>query len=342
MSIVRSNRITVDVIVHDGFKALEAIGPMSVLSYANRHLRRRGCGGVYDVQVSATHVGNIASDTGMSLCASRRIDRLALPHTAIVVGSPHIEEALISAPEIVDWLEAVSAKLTRTVALCTGTFFLAAAGLLDGRRATTHWALARDLESRYPGILVEADSIFVKDGTLWTSAGVTAGIDLTLALVEEDFGPDVALDVARDLVVYLKRPGGQSQFSMHLLRHGTRHEGMRALQDWILSNLHRPIDSAEMAARVSMSARNFTRTFRRETGATPASFVRQARLEEARRMLEQSDFPAKTISSRVGFGSYEAMRKAFVETLGVTPSAYRERFGSSAARRAGAAQQLMR
>lgn len=328
--------ITVDVIVYDGFKALEAIGPMSVFSYANYHLRQRGLDGGYDVKVAATHLGDVASDTAMSLRATKALSPLTPPHTAIVVGARDIERAVDDAPGIVAWLEQTAHRLERTAALCTGTFFLAAAGLLDGKRATTHWALATALRARYPAIDVDADCIFVREGKLWTSAGVTAGIDLALALVEEDFGQDVALDVARDLVVYLKRPGGQSQFSVHLSSQKTQHQGIRALQDWLLTRLHERIGVAQMAARLSMSERNFTRVFQRETGTTPMAFIEQARVEAARRLLEDGDLPAKTIAMQTGFGSYEPMRKAFQKHLGVSPRAYRERFGSTVARTTGA------
>jgi transcriptional regulator GlxA family with amidase domain len=328
--------ITVDLIVYDGFKALEAIGPMSVLNYANCHLQRRGISGTYDIRVSSTRIGEIRSDIGMSLHASKALSLLSLPHTAIIVGARDIERAVVNAAQIVEWVERASSRMDRTAALCSGAFFLAAAGLLDGKRATTHWAVAPTLQARYPKVTVDADCIFVRQGSLWTSAGVTAGIDLALALVEEDFGLDLALDVARDLVIYLKRPGGQSQFSMHLSSQRTHHQGVRGLQDWLLTNLDKRIAVSDMASRLSMSSRNFTRVFQRETGMSPTAFVEQARVDAARRILEESDLPAKTVARQVGFGSYEPMRKAFQKSLSVTPRAYRERFGSTTSMLSGA------
>ncbi|SAL65118.1 AraC family transcriptional regulator [Caballeronia peredens] len=319
--------LTVDIVIYDGFKALEAIGSLSVFTYANIHLTRRGLAGRYDVRLASTRRGEIMSDTGVPLTAAKRIDTLALPHTAIIVGAWQIEEAVGAAPEIVQWVEAAAPRMQRTAALCSGAFFLAAAGLLDGRRATTHWAVADALKQRYPAVRVDADCIFIREGNLWTSAGVTAGIDLALALVEEDFGLEIALDVSRDLVVYLKRPGGQSQFSSHLVSQATQNPGIRDVQDWILGNLQRELPAAEMAERLSMSVRNFNRSFKRETGTTPSTFLTRARVEAARRMLEEGNLPAKTIAADSGFKTYEAMRKAFQHALGITPLTYRERFG---------------
>jgi len=319
--------LTVDIVIYDGFKALEAIGSLSVFTYANVHLERRGLPGRYDVKLASTRRGEIVSDTGMSLTSAKALSTLSVPHTAIIVGAWRIEEAVCNVPEIVQWVQTAARRMSRTVALCSGAFFLAAAGLLSGKRATTHWAVADALKEKYPAVRVDADCIFIREGSIWTSAGVTAGIDLALALVEEDFGLDVALDVARDLVVYLKRPGGQSQFSAHLVSQATYHPGIREVQGWILANVQNDLSPAQMAQRLSMSVRSFNRCFKRETGTTPSMFLTRARIEAARRMLEEGKLPAKTIAAASGFRTYEAMRKAFQQALGVTPLAYRERFG---------------
>jgi transcriptional regulator GlxA family with amidase domain len=320
--------LTVDIVIYNGFKGLEAIGALSVFAYANFHMQRRGLTGRYDVKLTSPRVGQVVSDTGAPLFAEKALGPLAVPHTVVIVGAWDIESAIDKAPEIVQWVESTAPRLARTVALCSGAFFLAKAGLLDGKRATTHWAVADALKARHPQIHVDADCIFIRDGSFWTSAGVTAGIDLTLALVEEDFGLDVALDVARDLVVYLKRPGGQSQFSSHLLSQATHHPSVRELQNWVLANTDKDLGPVDMAEHLSMSVRNFNRYFKRETGSTPTEFLRLARLEAARRMLEEGNLPAKTIAPRAGFATYEAMRKAFHANLGVTPLEYRERFSS--------------
>lgn len=306
---------------------MEAVGPLTVFDYANEQLARRGLPPAYRTRVVAPETGPVRSDTLMALDATARLDPVLLPDTAIIVGARDIEAAMQRAADIVPWARAAAPRIGRLVALCSGAFFLAAAGLLDGRRATTHWSVAGLLRQRFPAVTVDPDAIFVREDRLWTSAGVTAGIDLALALVEEDLGRDIALDLARELVVFLKRPGGQSQFSMHLASQATGHDDVRAVQDWILSDLTRDFTLSEMAARATMSERNFRRVFRRETGTGPMAFIESARLEAARRMLEQEGLPLKSVAARSGFGSDEALRRAFVRHLGITPRDYRQRFG---------------
>lgn len=318
----------IDIVVYPGFKSLEAIGPLSVFDYANLHLRNRALPAAYEVAIASVALGPVHSDTLMSLQATKLLDRDALPDAAILVGARDIEQAMARVPGIVDWVVAAAPRIERLAALCSGSFFLAQAGVLEGKHATTHWSVSRLLQQRYPGIHVDADAIFIRQGNIWTSAGVTAGIDLALALVEEDCGRDVALEVARDLVVYLKRPGGQSQFSVHLDSQTTSHTGMRHTQDWILSHLHEPLAMPLLAAHAAMSVRNFTRVFTRETGVSPIAFIESARVELARRLLEDAELPLKTIASRAGFGSEAQLRKVFQRRLGVTPRAYRERFAS--------------
>lgn len=319
----------VDIVIYPGFKALEAIGTMSVFEYANIHLARQGLPRGYDIAVASTAAGTVPSDMLMSLVATRSVDEADLPDIAVIVGAREIEAALARNPALVHWARAVAPRIDRLVALCSGSFFLAAAELLDGQRATTHWSVAPLLQARFPKVQVEADAIYLRAGRLWTSAGVTAGIDLALALVEEDFGRGLALEVARDLVVYLKRPGGQSQFSVHLASQNTSHPGIRAVQDWILSHLDEPLGLRDMAQRAAMSERNFRRVFCKEVGNSPLAFVERARLETARRLLEDGDLPLKSIAGRVGFGSEQPMRKLFLKHLGVAPNEYRARFGGA-------------
>lgn len=321
--------ITIDIIIYPGFKALEAVGALSVFQYANAHLTRRQRPGGYDVKLTSPAPGPVTAETGIPLHAEKKLSPLNVPHTAIVVGAWDIEGAVATAPDIVEWLRSCAARLQRTVALCSGAFFLAQAGLLDGKRATTHWAVAERLQAQHPSVQLDADCIFVQQGTVWTSAGVTAGIDLALALVEQDFGADIALDVARDLVVYLRRQGGQSQFSTHLESHATQDQGMRELQGWMLENLDKELAIPELASRVAMSVRSFNRCFKQETGTTPTAFLMRARVEVARRMLEEGNLPAKTVAASAGFNSYDAMRKAFQSVLGITPLVYRDRFGAA-------------
>jgi len=332
----------IDLIVYPGFKSLEAIGPMSVFDYANVHLRARGQSDGYQVRITAAQKGMVASDTLMALQATQSLAELrehSTGCTVIVVGSRHIEQVLDASAELVQWLQAVAPTVARLIALCSGSFFLAEAGLLDGRRAATHWSVASALAQRYPRVQVDADAIYVhdeiQDGTggagarqLWTSAGVTAGIDLALAVVEQDFGHALALEVARDLVMYLKRPGGQSQFSVPLAAQSTRHSGVQAVQQWVLAHLAEPVTLAQMAEQAAMSERHFRRVFQQETGQSPSAFVEHARLEAAKQLLEnRSQWPLKTVAAHVGLGSEQALRHLFVRKLGITPVAYRERFG---------------
>ncbi len=326
----------IDLVVYPGFKALEAVGPMSVFDYANVHLRQHGRPDGYEVRVVAAHKGAVPSDTLMALNATHTLAELEQDGTGctvLLVGSRNIEQVLAASPDLVAWTARVAPQVARLIALCSGSFFLAAAGLLDGRRAATHWGVAGLLRQRYPAIDVDPDAIYVRDGHLWTSAGVTAGIDLALAVVEEDFGHELALEVARDLVMYLKRPGGQSQFSVQLASQATVHRDIQAVQNWVLQHLEEPMPLAALAARAAMSERHFRRVFAQETGQTPSAFVESARLEGARRLLEsQSALPLKTVAARVGLGSEQALRHLFVRHLGITPQAYRERFGGAARR----------
>lgn len=318
----------VDVVVYPGFKAMEAIGPITVFDYANLQLARRGLSPAYAVRVAALHTGPVRSDTLMTLEATVRLDPLVLPDMAIIVGARDIESAMAQAAGIVPWAREVAPRIGRLIALCSGAFFLARAGLLDGRRATTHWSVAAQLRQRFPAVEVDADAIFIRQGNLWTSAGVTAGIDLALAVVEEDLGREIALDLARELVVFLQRPGGQSQFSMHLASQATGNAGIRGVQDWILSDLTRDYNVASLASQAAMSERNFRRVFARETGHSPMAFVESARIEAARRLLEQGSLPAKAIAAATGFASDEALRRTFLRLVGITPREYRQRFGA--------------
>jgi transcriptional regulator GlxA family with amidase domain len=224
------------------------------------------------------------------------------------------------------WLHAMVPRTRRLASVCSGSFILAEAGLLDGRRATTHWLGMRLFQRRYPLVQLDQDAIFVRDGAIYTSAGVTAGIDMALALIEEDLGRAIALDVARRLVVFLKRPGGQSQFSGHLAAQEVSSTGLRDLPEWIVGHLADDLSVERLAARAAMSPRNFARVFRRESGCTPGKFVERARVDAARRLLEDGEDTLETIATRCGFGSGEHMRRTFRRHVGVVPIDYRRRF----------------
>lgn len=320
---------TVDIIVYPGFKAVEAIGPLSVFEYANLHLQRRGKPIGYDVRIASDKIGPVKSDTLMSLEATKEISPLALPDIAIVVGARHIHTAIAERQGIIEWVAAVSPRIKRLASLCSGAFFLAAAGVLDGKRATTHWGVADRLQAEFPAVKVDADAIFIRADNIWTSAGVTAGIDLTLALVEEDFGRDLALEVATEMVVFLKRPGGQSQFSAHLLTERTARPNIRELQNWILDNLDQRLAVADLAKKAMMSERHFARIFHQEVGLSTQEFIENCRFERAANLLADLALPLKTIASRAGFTDDVHMRRVFLKKFGITPKLYRERFATT-------------
>lgn len=325
----RTAALTVDIIVYPGFKAVEAIGPMSVFEYANLHLQRHGKAPGYDVRVASCKVGAVRSDTLMSLDATKTLSPIALPETAIVVGARHIQDALVESAAIIDWVASVAPRIKRLTSLCSGAFFLAAAGVLDGKRATTHWGVAERLQADFPAVQVDADAIFIRADNVWTSAGVTAGIDLALALVEEDFGRDLALEVATEMVVFLKRPGGQSQFSAHLLNERTARPNIREVQNWILNNLTEKLSVTQLAQRAMMSERHFTRVFQQEVGMSTHEFIERCRFEGATSLLAELKLSLKTVAARAGFTDEAHMRRVFLKKLGITPKQYRERFATT-------------
>src|SRR5262249_12320992 len=235
------------------------------------------------------------------------------------LGSRSVRDRALSA-----WLRKVQPQVKRLGAVCVGAFLLAEAGLLDGRRATSHWRVGRELAARYPGVRVEHDPLWVKDGNMYTSAGISAGIDLALAWVEEDCGAGLAHEAARELVLFLRRPGGQPQVSVSLSSQSSEMRSIRELQIWIAENLAKRLSVQVLAERMAMSDRNFERVLRREVGTTPSQYVLQMRVEAARRELERMDRGIKQIASGNGFGSVDVMRRAFVRLLGITPRRYRE------------------
>jgi transcriptional regulator GlxA family with amidase domain len=252
-------------------------------------------------------------------------DDLSGVDTFIVAGG-YGSRALAHDASVLEFIRRASARARRTVSICTGALLLAAAGLLEGKRAATHWAYAATLKRDYPGIEVDDDAIYIRDGDLWTSAGVTAGMDLALALVEDDLGREQALLIARHLVMFLMRPGGQSQFSAQLAAQAVGDERIALICSHIVESPRGDLTVPALASRAHMSERTFARRFAAATGTTPALFVERARLDDARRRLSDSALPLETIAHDAGFGGGERMRRAFLRHLGVTPNRYRERF----------------
>ncbi|VTR94547.1 family transcriptional regulator : Transcriptional regulator containing an amidase domain and an AraC-type DNA-binding HTH domain OS=Singulisphaera acidiphila (strain ATCC BAA-1392 / DSM 18658 / VKM B-2454 / MOB10) GN=Sinac_4113 PE=4 SV=1: DUF4066: HTH_18 [Gemmata massiliana] len=303
-------------------KLLDVTGPCEVFADANRAVGRSA----YTIELVSNAAGPIETSSGVQLMAHRGFTGMRGPiDTLLVSGGPGIDRAMREAA-LLRWLARCATRTRRVGSICTGAFLLAAAGLLDGRRATTHWAFCDRLVQKFPRVRVEPDPIFVRDGNVYTSAGVTAGMDLALAFVEEDLGRDVALSVARNLVLFVRRQGGQSQFSTSLELQAADREPLRDLQAWAVEHLADDLSVEALAERAHMSTRNFSRVFRRETGYTPARFVERLRVEGARRRLEESTAGLEQIARECGFGCADSMRRSFLRLLRVAPSDYRARF----------------
>jgi len=280
----------------------------------------------YRVEIVAETPGALRMESGLQVVAARSLRGLRGPiDTLLVPGGAGVDVAM-HRPRFVSWLQRTAPTTRRVASVCTGARLLGAAGLLRGRRATTHWRFCDLLARENPDVTIEPDSIFVRDGNVWTSAGVTAGMDLALAMVEEDHGRRLALAAARMMVIFLKRPGGQSQFSAQLAAQMAEREPLRDLQAWIVEHPDEDLRIELLARRTAMSPRNFARAFAREVGMTPARFVEQARIGAARRRLEETSSGVDAIAESCGFGTVETMRRAFVRGLATNPSAYRARF----------------
>lgn len=305
---------------------IDLLGPLQVFQMANEAAEGSSIPLPYAISVVSTHTsGRIAGECGIEIASKGHYSQVASPiDTLLVVAGK-------DAPEFEDqaffsWLRTTSPEARRTGSICVGAFVLAAAGLLSGRKAATHWAYAQNLREKYPDTEVDAESIWVKSEDVYTSAGVCAGIDLALALVEEDLGSKIALHIARMMVVFLKRPGGQQQFSVALKAQMPAGKSFADLAAWVAQNLDKPLSVELLSDHMAMSPRNFARVFREETGVTPARYVRQARMDAARIMLEQTRRSMDEIAALCGFGSDEVMRRAFVDEMGVSPVQYRAAF----------------
>ncbi len=305
-------------------QALDVTGPLEVFALANR--LSRGPAPRYELSVLAPEAGAVSTSSGLSLLAGRGIRQATGPVDTLLVAGGQGTRAAMRDARLVSWIRRTAPRARRVASVCSGAFLLGEAGLLDGRRATTHWAVCEALQRRYPTARVEADPIFVRDGKVSTSAGVTAGMDLALELVEEDGGRDLALAVARWLVMFLRRPGGQSQFSVQLRAQAAERRGLRDLQAWIADHLGDDLSVPALARRARMSPRNFARAFRREVGATPAAYVEAQRVEAARRLLETADLSVAEVAAACGFGRVETMHRAFRRGVRVSPGQYRRHF----------------
>ncbi|MFJ9732294.1 GlxA family transcriptional regulator [Streptomyces sp. NPDC101171] len=309
---------TVLLVLFDGVQSLDVTGPLEVFTGAEQHTP-----GTYRVRTASLGGGPVRTSSGLALVPDGALTAMPDPDTLLVPGGQGTRSP---DPRLTDWLRAHGPRARRLVSVCTGAILLAAAGLLDGRRATTHWAYCDKLARDHPAVAVDPEPIYVRDGNVATSAGVTSGIDLALALVEEDLDREVALSVARHLVVFLRRPANQAQFSAQLAAQTARRDPLREVQRWITEHPAGDLTVESLAARARLSPRHFARAFREETGTTPGRYVDRVRLEHARRLLEDTGDGVEEISRASGYGTPEAMRRAFVRALGTAPAEYRRRF----------------
>ena len=312
------------IVAYDGVQALDVTGPHEVFAGATRIVERRAGSRAYEVEVGGVRAGPVTTESGLQLVAGS-IDRERPVDTLVVPGGDGARRRSHD-DRLVATIGELAAGARRVVSVCSGAFLLAAAGLLDGRRATTHWARANQLAGEHPDVDVDADPIWTRDGNVWTSAGVTAGMDVALALVEDDHGVDVAETVARWLVMFLRRPGTQSQFAAPVWRTRAQDAPVRRAQELIDTDPAADHRLGVLARRVGLSERHLLRRFTAELGTTPAKYVAAARVEAARRELEGGSDTVAAIAARVGFGTAESMRRTFVRQLGAPPDDYRRRF----------------
>jgi transcriptional regulator GlxA family with amidase domain len=309
-------------LVYPRVMAMDVFGPLEAFAQANYVARQP----LYRLAIAGMNTAPVETSLGIQIVPSVALADIAEPIDTLLVSGGFGQAEASCDSGILGWLKTGGLSARRCGSICTGAFVLAAAGLLDGRRATTHWAMAAELSRRYPQVAVDVDRIFVRDGSVYTSAGVTAGIDLALGMIEEDHGRTLALRVARSLVVYLKRPSGQSQFSSYLLAQFAASPGVRLAQEWALEHLTAELNVKALAERAGMSERSFRRAFAEETGETPREFVERIRFDAARGLFEEAQLPVQAVARRCGFETVDNLRRAFVRRLGVTPQQYRQRF----------------
>jgi len=317
----------VAILAFPGVQSLDVTGPLEVFATAHKLIEltgRKDPG--YEVQILSPSGTALRTSSGLQIVPHAGIEQVPAQLDSLIVAGGHGSRAIAADPVTLAWITKTSEQTRRTASVCTGAFILAAAGLLDGRRVTTHWSAARSLARLHPAVQVDPEPIYLRDGDIWTSAGVTAGMDLALALVEEDLDRDAALTIARQLVLFLRRPGNQSQFSATLAAQEPTREPLREVRRYILENLAHDLSVEELASQAHMSPRHFARSFRAETGVTPARYVERVRLEAARRALEDTPLPIAAVAQTCGFGTPETLRRTFLRALGVAPTEYRRRF----------------
>lgn len=316
--------LPVVLLAYDGMNLLDLAGPLQALTTANRSVEA-GAPPRYNAIVASAWGGPVVTGSGLAVITVPVSSLVGEPIDTLIAPGGCPGETYEATPELRDFIAARAASVRRLCSVCTGAFLLAAAGQLDGRRVATHWAWLDRLKDRHPALTVDGDSIFVRDGNLWTSAGVSSGIDLTLALIEEDFGPRVAIDAARQMVVFMKRAGGQAQFSVPLAAQ-MRDPAFVELHAWMAATLASDLSVDRLAERASMTPRTFARVYAARIGRTPAKMVEQMRLEAACRALEETDLPLKSVAVQSGFGDEQKLRRALQRQMDTSPVEHRARF----------------
>ena len=320
----------IGMLIHEKCDLIDACGPLDVFAFANLwfHLTGKCITDPYCVSLIAEKAGLVKTFSGMSIAADHVIGDIDDEiDTLLIAGGPYFEAGRIN-QTLIDWIKGMAKRVRRIGSICTGAFLLAESGILDGRRAATHWRYCQQLIEEFPNVAVEPDRIFVQDGNIYTSGGVTSGIDLALFLIEEDWGHEAATWTARSIVTFPCRPGGQTQYRSFLLSDNTTNRDFRKLQEWIISNPQADLSIEAIAERMCMSPRNFSRLFNQEIGIPPAKFVESARLMQAFQLLEQTSLSIDVVANRAGFGSTENMRRSFQRNLKISPQDYRMRFRS--------------
>jgi transcriptional regulator GlxA family with amidase domain len=316
-SVPQDEDVDVVIVMFDGVQSVDVAGPAEVFAAAGHR-----------VHTVSTDGRPVRAMSGLTLVPDGDLASARGPIDTLMVAGGEGTPAALADRRLIAWLPKAAARSRRVTSVCSGSFLLAEAGLLDGKRATTHWSVCTTLAELYPAVTVEGERIYVQDGDVWTSAGVTAGMDLALALVEADHGRDVALSIARRFVLFLRRPGSQAQFSAQLAAQVPERDALKQVQAYVAEHPGADLSVEALAQRAGMSVRNFARSFRAEVGATPARYVEAARVEAARRLLEETGDGVDNVAHRCGFGTAETMRRTFVRTLHVPPAEYRRRFAT--------------
>ncbi len=320
-------RRRIGILIYKNVQALDVAGPMDAFTAAITYDATGSPVRAYEVFTVAPSRRAVVAESGLTLKPHHSLESCPQVDTLVIPGGSSLRDPQFAA-RLAPWIAQHAKRARRAAAICTGTFGLAATGLLRGRRVTTHWRYAKNLSTQYPQLQVDANALFLKDGPFYTSAGITAGIDLALALIEEDVGRAVSLQVARELVVYLRRPGGQAQYSEPLEFEAKSVDRFSDLARWITTNLHKKITTEALARRASLCPRQVSRRFKATFGTTPANFVESLRMKEAQRRLAMSGSSVKRVAASLGYRSAHVFRRAFVRRFGVSPGAYRDRFGT--------------